>query len=130
MTATVNAIRVRSAATPPRRVRSTLWRVLLFLLMLLVAVVMLYPIIYMVQTSFRSDQQYQLGRGHSFSSWRSLFANLPVLVQIGNSTIVCVGALLIILAVSVSAGFAFAKLTYRGSALVLTAIIGCAMVPV
>lgn len=105
-------------------------RVLLFLVMVMVAVVMLYPIFYMVQTSFRSDQQYQLGVGFSLDGWRTLFAELPVLAQMGNSTIVCLGALLLIVATSTAAGFAFAKLRYHGSVVVLTAILGCAMVPV
>lgn len=131
MAATVAATTARGTpARPPRRGRTGLGQVLLFLLMVLIAVVMLYPILYMVQTSFRSDQQYQLGSGYSSASWRALFNQLPVLAQIGNSAIVCVGALVIIVMVSTSAGFAFAKLTYRGSVLVLTAIIGCAMVPV
>ena len=105
-------------------------RMTLFLLMALIAVVMLYPISFMVQTSLRSDEQYRTGAGYSLGSWRALFATLPVADLMLNSTLVCVSALLLILVVSVPAGFAFAKLSYPGSAVLLTAIIACAMVPV
>jgi ABC-type glycerol-3-phosphate transport system permease component len=104
-------------------------RLLLFALMVLVAVAMLYPIYYMIRTSLRSEEQYQQGTGASLDSWRTLFEQLPVLTQMRNSAIVCAGALLIILVVSTTAGFAFAKLSFRGGGAVFAAIVGCAMVP-
>jgi multiple sugar transport system permease protein/raffinose/stachyose/melibiose transport system permease protein len=46
-----------------------------------------------------------------------------------NSTIVCAAAILIILVVSTSSGFAFAKLRYRGSGTVFLLVVAALMVP-
>ena len=87
----------------------------LFILMVAVAVVMLYPFWYMIDNAFRSPGQFDQQSGHSLTGWRQLFANLPVADQLLNSTLVCVAAIALILVISTTAGFAFAKLRYRGS---------------
>jgi ABC-type glycerol-3-phosphate transport system permease component len=111
--------------TLPRRLR----RAALFVALVMIAVVMLYPLVFMVQTSLRSTSQYQSGVGYSLESWAQLFHDLPIARQLANSTLVCLGALAVILAVASSAGFAFAKLRFRGSGPVMAGIVSCAMVP-
>ena len=66
---------------------------------------------------------------HSLAGWQQLFANLPVGSQLLNSTLVCVGAIAIILVVSTTAGFAFAKLRYRGSGMIFLLVVSALMVP-
>jgi ABC-type glycerol-3-phosphate transport system permease component len=114
----------------PRRRRRVTWRRLLLLaLMLGISVVMLYPFWFMIDTSFRTQAQYQAGSGHSLASWEKLTSALPVGHQLLNSTIVCVLSIAIIIAVSTTAGFAFAKLRYNGATLVFLAIIAALLIP-
>jgi ABC-type glycerol-3-phosphate transport system permease component len=101
----------------------------LFALMALVAVVMLYPFFYMLNNAFRTQPQFEQQHGHSAVSWRQLFTELPVGRELLNSTIICVTAIAIILLVATTAGFAFAKLRYRGSGTVFLAVVAALMVP-
>jgi ABC-type glycerol-3-phosphate transport system permease component len=103
---------------------------LLLAFMSLIAVVMLYPFYFMVSTSFKSESQFVNGGGFSLSSWSALAQSLPWARELLNSTIVCALAIVIILAVSTSAGFAFAKLRFRMSNLVLMGIIAAMLVPI
>jgi len=105
-------------------------RALVYLVLGLITVVMLYPFWYMGFNSFRSLDQYYAGHGFSLTSWRNLFHTLPVGRQLLNSTIITVSAIAIILAVSTSAGYAFAVLRYRASRLVFLVIIAAMMVPI
>lgn len=117
--------------TRPRKVRRPLRGSLLFALMVAVAVVMLYPFWYMIDTSLLSETSFLNGTGgHSLASWRSLGATLPWQQQLGNSTIVCLLSISIILVCSTMAGFAFAKLRYPGATIVFLAIIAALLIPV
>ena len=104
-------------------------RVLIFIVLSIVAVVMLYPFYFMINTSFRSFQQYQTKIGHSLSSWIALFQNLPVGQELLNSAIVTIGAIVLILIVSTMGGYAFAKLQYKGRNTVFLIIISGMMIP-
>ena len=97
--------------------------------MVIVAVVMLYPFWYMLDNSFRNQAQFDQQGGHSLAGWTQLFRELPVGSELLNSAIVCAAAILIILAVSTTAGFAFAKLRYRGSSMVFLLVVAALMVP-
>jgi multiple sugar transport system permease protein/raffinose/stachyose/melibiose transport system permease protein len=100
-----------------------------FALMVVIAVVMLYPFYYMADNAFRTPAQFDRQSGHSLSGWSQLFANLPVGRELANSAIVCATAIVIILLVSTTAGFAFAKLRYRGSGTVFLLVVAALMVP-
>jgi len=116
-------------AIQPIQLRRKITTGTLLIIMVIVAVVMLYPFWYIVDNAFRSSSQYDRQAGHSLSGWRQLFANLPVAGQLVNSTVVCVAAIAIILIVSTTAGFAFAKLRYRGSGMVFLLVVSALMVP-
>ena len=107
----------------------TLRKSFLFGLMTVLALIMLYPFQYMVNNSFKTREQYLGAPGHSLKSWQNLLSALPVGQQLLNSTIVCAGAILIILSVSSMAGFALAKLNYRASKLFFLGIIGAMLIP-
>ena len=115
------------AATRRRRLRPA--RIVMFVTMAVVAVVMLYPFFYMLVNSFKTEAQYQLGSGFSLASWRELFASQPILRELGNSLLVSVAAVLIILLISTAAGFAFAKIRYRARALVFVLVVAAMFVP-
>jgi multiple sugar transport system permease protein/raffinose/stachyose/melibiose transport system permease protein len=110
-----------------RRKRATAWG--LFALMIVVAVVMLYPFWYMIDNAFRSGAQFDRQSGHSLAGVKALFANLPVGGQLLNSALVCAAAIAIILIVSTTSGFAFAKLRYRGSGMIFLLVVSALMVP-
>ncbi len=97
--------------------------------MVVIAIVMLYPFWYMGDNSFRNQSQFDLQHGHSLAGWTQLFQELPVVQEMVSSTIVCAAAIAIILLVATTAGFAFAKLRYRGSGLVFLLIVAAMMVP-
>jgi len=101
----------------------------MFLILCLVVVVMLFPFVFMTLTAFRSYDQYLLGSGFSLDSWNLLFDTIPVVQQLINSTVVTTGAVALIVVVSSTGGFAFAKLGFRGSGIVLLAILGGMMIP-
>lgn len=112
-----------------RSVKRLIGRAVLFVAMSALAVVMFYPFMFMIDASFRTQKQFELGAGRSLHTWDALFSALPVWQQLGNSTVIAVGALLIIILVSSAAGFAFAKLRYRGSPLLLLGIVAAMMIP-
>jgi len=108
-----------------RRVRTST----LFAVMCVIAVVMLYPFFYMLDNAFRNQSQFARQSGHSALSWRQLFTELPVWRELLNSTLICAISILLILTVATTAGFAFAKLRYRGSGLVFLGVVAALMVP-
>ena len=115
--------------TGGRRLRKRLANGWIFLIMVIIAVVMLFPFWYMLDNSFRNQAQFDQQGGHSLAGWTQLFNELPVGSELLNSMIVCAAAILIILAVSTTAGFAFAKLRYRGSGMVFLLVVAALMVP-
>jgi ABC-type glycerol-3-phosphate transport system permease component len=98
--------------------------------MVVIAIVMLYPFWFMIDTSLMSEQGFLGAGGHSLASWRALDATLPWVQQLKNSTLVCGMSIGIILVCSTMAGFAFAKLRYPGATVVFLAIIAALLIPV
>ena len=113
----------------PGRPRRRISRAAMFLILCGVVVVMLFPFVFMVVTSFRSKDQYVAGSGFSLDSWQALFSFLPVAQELWNSAVVTVGGVALILVVSTTGGFAFAKLGFKGSSMVLLAVLAGMMVP-
>ena len=104
-------------------------RIVLFVLMAAGSCVMFYPFLFMIDTSLKSQSQYLAGSGHSLISWGRLFAALPVGQELTNSTLVSALSLAIIVALSSTAGYAFAKLRYRGGVLVFLGIVSAMLIP-
>lgn len=112
--------------SPSRRLK----RAAIFVVLLVVGVVMLFPFAYMFQVSFRSRDQFLTGSGYSLDSWIALFDTLPVVQQMVNSSIVTVSAVALIVTVSTMAGFAFAKLRFPLAPLLFVGILAGMMIPV
>ncbi len=103
---------------------------MLFVLMLGVAAVMLYPFWVMIYTSFKSEGQFLSNlSGFSLASWRGLTSAIPIGQEVLSSTIVCSASILVILIVGLPAGFAFAKLRFRASNTVFLLMVSAMMVP-
>jgi ABC-type glycerol-3-phosphate transport system permease component len=112
-----------------RNPRRAVTRSIMFAILSVVVVVMLFPFAFMAITAFRSYDQYLTGDGFSFDSWKVLFNAIPVLQQLLNSTIVTVGAVGLIIVVSTTGGYAFAKLGFRGSGLIFLGVLAGMMIP-
>jgi multiple sugar transport system permease protein/raffinose/stachyose/melibiose transport system permease protein len=111
-----------------RRVRPS--RVAMFLIMVVVAIVMLYPFYYMLRSSFQTEAQYEgTASGFSFSTWDQLFNSQPILRELLNSFIVSAAAVVIVVLLSTAAGFAFAKIRYRARTPVFLLVVACMFVP-
>jgi multiple sugar transport system permease protein/raffinose/stachyose/melibiose transport system permease protein len=113
-----------------QRARRRVSRTTIFLILCVVIVIMLFPFVFMGVVSFQSYDQYLAGSGLSADSWKLLFDTIPVVQQLINSTVVTIGAVCIILAVSTTGGYAFAKLGYPGSAVVFLLLLAGMMIPV
>ena len=102
---------------------------LIFAIMSVIAVVMLYPFWYILNNAFRDESQFERQSGHSGVAWGQLLRELPVGRELLNSTLICLLSILLVLAVSSTAGFAFAKLRYRGSGTLFLGVVAALMVP-
>jgi ABC-type glycerol-3-phosphate transport system permease component len=114
--------------TPPRR-KPKIGRWTLFGVMVIIAVVMLYPFWVMIITSLKSQAQFYAGVGFSWLSWSTLSSTIPVAQEVLSSTILCACSILVILLVGLPAGFAFSKLRFRASTVVFLVIVSAMMVP-
>jgi ABC-type glycerol-3-phosphate transport system permease component len=112
---------------PPSRPKLGRW--VLFVVMLAIAVVMLYPFWVMIATSLQSETQFLSGGGFSWLSWHDLSSVIPVGQEVLSSTIVCSASIAIILLVGLPAGFAFSKLRFRASTVVFLVMVSAMMVP-
>lgn len=105
-------------------------RVCMFLSMVVISIIMLYPFFYMLRSSFQSNAQYYgLRSGFSLVTWKQLFASQPIVHEVINSLIVSSIAVALIVVISTATGFALAKIRYRASRLVFVAVVACMFVP-
>jgi ABC-type glycerol-3-phosphate transport system permease component len=113
---------------------SAVWRhrsskALVYVVLLAVTAIMLYPFWLMGQMSFRSLPQYYLGKGFSLTTWHDLFNALPVGRELMNSTLITLCSIAVILAVSTMGGYALGTLRYRLSGVVFLIVLSSMMVP-
>ena len=118
----------RPSMGPVKKPRK-LGRWILFAIMVIVAVIMLYPFWVMIYTSLKSEAQFLAGSGFSWISWSSLTSVIPIGQEVLSSTIVCASSILLILIVGLPAGFAFSKLRFRLSTGIFLVMVSAMMVP-
>jgi len=118
----------RQSMGPVKKPRK-LGRWILFVAMMIVAVIMLYPFWVMIYTSLKSEAQFLAGSGFSWVSWSSLTSVIPIGQEVLSSTIVCASSILLILIVGLPAGFAFSKLRFRLSTGIFLVMVSAMMVP-
>ena len=95
----------------------------------------LYPLVWLVAVSLKSKEQYLAGK--LFFSWPLYLINLAGALQGGrfllwflNSSIMTVGAVLLVTVVAFVAAFAFAKMSFRGRDFIMNLIISLMVIPV
>ncbi len=130
---------VRARARKPRESAAFLWQAtpLTYVALLVTTLLALFPIYYMFVVGTRSNDS--LGEipppvtpgGNLSANLDRLFANpdAQFLVGLGNSFIVATAVTISVVFFSSLAGFAFAKLRFRGRNALLLIIIGTMMVP-
>ena len=114
-----------------------LWRALPRLLVLgLLGLLLLLPYLWMVSASLKpADEIFAAtltllpGRLAAAENYGAVFARLPVLRYLWNGVIVCGGILFFQLLFAIPAGYALAKLNFRGRELVFGAVMLGLLVP-
>ena len=79
--------------------RRRLGRRVIFVAMVIMAVVMLYPFAIMIVVSLKTNAQYLIGHGTSLGTWKQLNSTLPIYQELWNSTVVCTLSILIFLGI-------------------------------
>lgn len=115
----------------------TLGQVLIGACLIAGAWIAVFPYIWMVSSSlkptdevFNSDFSFWPKTFVGFSNYRGVLFEQPYPRFLMNSTIVCVGILAVQLVTSIPAGYALAKMKFRGNTLFLAAVIACLTVPI
>jgi ABC-type glycerol-3-phosphate transport system permease component len=99
-------------------------RAAVFAGLLVLAFVILAPFVYIFLIAFQVDGRY------STANWSTLFASLPIGHDMVNSAILALGAATCTVVVASLAGFAFAKLAFPGSQVLLVSSVGTIAIPV
>jgi multiple sugar transport system permease protein/raffinose/stachyose/melibiose transport system permease protein len=94
----------------------------------LVLIVMLFPF-YVIGHGSMAVAGPDMVSHFSTRNWHILFASLPVLQQVFNSTVVTVGSVAVILLISAAAAFALTKLKFRFADQLLGAVAASMMIP-
>ena len=94
--------------------------------LLVIGVALIYPLVDVIIASFR----FQGTGTFTLRYWRAVFHQMPVWHQLGVSALVTGASVAGVLAVSVPAGYAYAKLSFRGARVIFGVTIACMMIPV
>lgn len=109
----------------PRHWRASPGRLATMAMLCLLALLALGPLIYMLAESLRS----QNGTGWTLANWTGVFSNLPILTGLKNSAILAVCSSALTVVVTSLAGFAFAKLPFRGARIIMSVLIATLTLP-
>lgn len=99
------------------------------------AVLTLFPLAWMISASLMAPGEASafppplLPRNASLDNYRELFSSGGIARQILNSVLLSVGATLLSLTFNVSAGYAFAKLHFKGRDRVFRGLLGALVIP-
>jgi multiple sugar transport system permease protein len=126
-----------AAIAPPRRAGRRPSKVLLWIAehtaLVVIAVLMIAPVVFVVLTSFMSPNQALtatiIPNPIDLSSYARVFTELPLLTWFGNSALYAVLATAFMLLSSVPAAYALAQIQFRGSGVIFTAIIVAMLLP-
>lgn len=110
-----------------------------YLVLVLIALIFCFPLVFMVVSSFKPDQQLLMDSGNvraflpvgdlSFNNYTEAFARAPVGLFIFNSVFVTGVTVILSLLLCSTAGFAFTFMEWRGRQLALAIIIATLIVP-
>ncbi|MBB3710738.1 multiple sugar transport system permease protein [Limimaricola variabilis] len=110
-----------------------------YAVLVLIAVIFIFPLVFMVVSSFKPDQQLLSDTGSlraflpvgdiSFDNYAAAFQRAPVRLFIFNSVLVTAVTVVLSLLVCSLAAFAFVFLEWRGSGVLLSIILATLIVP-
>jgi multiple sugar transport system permease protein len=110
-----------------------------YLVLVLIAVIFCFPLVFMVTSSFKPDQQLLLDSGNiraflpvgdlSLNNYTEAFARAPIGLFIFNSVLVTTVTVILSLLLCSTAGFAFTFMEWRGRKLALSIILATLIVP-
>lgn len=125
-------------ATPTRQrilSRRIIWQVLLYALLVVLAVIYIYPFLVQVATSFKTDAEAAadpislIPQTFTFAAYERLFGRSDYPVWFANSAIVTICVTLGRVFFVSLAGYALARLDFRGRGIVFAAVIAVMAVP-
>ena len=117
------------------RAGSARWRVIVNGLLVLSALAAVFPLVWMVSASLMAPGEAShfppplLPRHPTLENYAKLFAQAGIGRYLANSVLLAVGATLLSLAFNVGAGYAFAKLRFRGRERVFRLLLGALVIP-
>lgn len=109
----------------PRRQPLTTGRIVVGSLVTLLALGFLTPMVYMAIESLSNPS----GAGFTLGNWGHIFTALPIATGMENSVILAAAGSALTVVVTSAAGFAFAKLPFPGSRIVLVIVIATLALP-
>jgi multiple sugar transport system permease protein len=110
-------------------------RVAVNLLLALAGVATVFPLVWMAAVSFMAPGEAShfppplLPAHATLANYRTLFANAGIGRYFANSLLLALGATLLSLAFNVGAGYAFAKLRFRGRDRIFRLLLGALVIP-
>ena len=118
------------------RVRKTVWRAVIYAMLVVWAIAVLFPFYWMVLTSIKSYSSYNAEHiplfypaSPTFENYIDAFTAVPLADYFVNTLIFTVATTAIMLVVIVPAAFAFARLNFRGKNLLFTLFLSLMMIP-
>jgi multiple sugar transport system permease protein len=138
MTAAAATYRYRPAPVRRRTGWGMVRRVLFWLTIAALTAVFLAPLLWMLATSFKTNEDATrlplswIPRPMTTQAYRQLFdpaSHTPVLQWFGNSLAVAVGTTLLVLVVDSMAAYALARLHFAGRSAVFAVVVGTIFVP-
>lgn len=110
-----------------------------YLVLVLIALIFVFPLVFMIMSSFKPDAQLLSDTGSlkaflpvgdlSLGNYASAFKRAPVMLFVLNSTFITGLTVVLSLFVASTAGFAFAFIDWRGRELVLSILLATLIVP-
>ena len=116
--------------------RKVLSQVLLYTLLLIGAVIMVFPFYWMLSSSLKTRQevgqfppQFVPGNWLNIENYRLASNTAPFAQYFLNSVVVCFFSVLIVTVTTILASFAFSRLSFPGRELIFTALLSMMMLP-
>ncbi len=130
----------RVASRPSAGVRRTVWRLgsgfLFHIPLLIISLWVLIPLLWMISTSFKGRQEYYAAVSTLIPQRPTLINYEFMLTQMGNlpiymlnSFIVTLGSVLLTTSLAALAGYAFARMEFRGRDLIFLALVLSIFIP-
>jgi raffinose/stachyose/melibiose transport system permease protein len=115
--------------------RVNLQSLLVFLILILLTVSFLYPLYYMLINSLKTRNEYFVNpfalphEGLQLINYTTMISQFKILTLFKNTFIISAGTVILILMVGVLASYAFAKLRFKGKAVLFVAVLMTMFVP-